>query len=103
MRYLLILFVVVTFVAWQFYLTGTTVLARLGPLTLTREALLYGLAAGIRVATVVMVGVLFVSTTKVEEFLHGLVSLGMPYRIGFVISMSARLVPTLTLAISTIV
>jgi energy-coupling factor transport system permease protein len=102
-RHLLVLFLVVTFVAWQFYLAGTTVLARVGPLTLTREVLLYGLAAGIRVATVVMVGVLFVSTTKVEELLHGLVGLGMPYRVGFVIAMTARLVPTLALAVSTIV
>jgi energy-coupling factor transport system permease protein len=102
-RYLLVLFMVVSFVAWQFYLTGTTVFVRLGPLTLTREVLLYGLAAGIRVATVVMVGVLFVSITKVEELLHGLVGLGMPYRVGFVISMTARLVPTFALAISTIV
>jgi energy-coupling factor transport system permease protein len=77
-RYLPMLFLVVTFAAWQFYLTGATVVARLGPLTLTREALLYGLAAGIRVVTIVMVGVLFVSTIKVEELLHGLTGLGIP-------------------------
>src|SRR4029453_12710296 len=71
-RHLLVLFLVVTFVAWQVYLPGSTVGGLLGPLTLTRETLLYGLAAGIRVSTVVMVGVLFVSTTRVEELLHGL-------------------------------
>jgi energy-coupling factor transport system permease protein len=101
-RYLLVLFVVVTFAAWQFYLQGPTVVGRLGPLTLTREALLYGLAAGIRVSTVVMVGVLFISTTKVEELLLGLVGLRVPYRIGFVLSLTARLIPTLALMVATI-
>jgi energy-coupling factor transport system permease protein len=102
-RYLLMLFLVVTFAAWQFYLTGATVVARLGPLILTREALRCGLAAGIQVVTIVMVGVLFVSTIKVEELLHGLTGLGIPYRLGFVISMTARLVPTLAMAVTTIV
>jgi energy-coupling factor transport system permease protein len=102
-RHLLVLFLVVTFTAWQVSLKGPTVVGHLGPLTLTREALLYGLAAGIRVSTVVMVGVLFISTTKVEELLHGLIRLGMPYRIGFVISMTARLIPTLALTVTTIV
>lgn len=45
-RYLPMLFLVVTFAAWQFYLTGATVVARLGPLTLTREALLYASPRG---------------------------------------------------------
>ena len=102
-RHLLVLFVVVTFRAWQVSLKGPTVVGHLGPLTLTREALLYGLAAGIRVSTVVMVGLLFISTTKVEELLHGLIRLGMPYRIGFVISMTTRLIPTLALTVTTIV
>ena len=37
--------------------------------------------------------VLFLSTTKVEEFTAGLMRLGVPYRVGFAISLSFRLVP----------
>ena len=36
---------------------------------------------------------LFLSTTKVEEFTAGLARLGVPYRVGFAITLSFRLVP----------
>ena len=46
---------------------------------------------------------LFLSTTKVEEFTAGLSRLGVPYRVGFAITLSFRLVPLFIDAAVTVV
>lgn len=102
LRGVYLLLFVVTFLTWQFYLPGTTVLARFGPAVITREGLLYGLAAGIRFVTVLTVSVVFLSCTRNEELTIGLIKLRLPYPAAFVISLTVRLVPTLVTAASTI-
>src|SRR5262245_10606870 len=58
LRYLLIISLLFPLVMWQFFLHGSTVIAKVGPLVISREALLFGLAAGIRYTTLIMVGVI---------------------------------------------
>lgn len=91
-----------SWVAWQFYIRGQVV-ARLGPITLTRQGILYGLSAGMRVSSALLLGTLFLSVTGIEELTVGLIRLGLPYRLGFVISVTARLVPLLTLTLGDII
>lgn len=102
-RYLLLLSLLIPLVMWQFFLQGATVIGHIGPLVLTREALLYGLAAGIRYSTLLLVGMLFASTMPVEEFQIGLIRLGVPYSIAFIFSLAVRLVPTFASVLTTIV
>jgi len=91
-----------SWLAWQFYIRGHVV-ARFGPVTLTNQGILYGLSAGMRVVSAVLLGTLFLSITSIEELQLGLIRLGLPYRIGFVISVTARLVPLLALTLGEIV
>ncbi|HID93371.1 MAG TPA: energy-coupling factor transporter transmembrane protein EcfT, partial [bacterium (Candidatus Stahlbacteria)] len=62
-------------------------------LRLSREAILYGIAMGLRLDMMTITGILFLSTTRQEELSFGLHKLGIPYRIGFALSMATRLVP----------
>jgi energy-coupling factor transport system permease protein len=55
--------------------------------------MLFGLGRGLKLAELLGTSVLFLSTTKVEEFTVGLSSLGVPYRAGFAITLAFRLVP----------
>lgn len=93
-RYFLIVSLLLPLVMWQFYLKGETVIWQLGPLVFTREALLYGVASGLRFFSLLTIGVLFASTAPVEDFLIGMVRLRVPYPVAFIFSLAVRLVPT---------
>lgn len=77
-----------------FFCKGPTPLLSWGPLHVSRESLLYGIAMGLRLATFVATGLIFLSTTRNEEFTNGLIRMGLPYSIAFALSTSLRLVPT---------
>src|SRR5882757_5866001 len=53
----------------------------------------FGLGRGIKLAELLATSVLFLSTTKIEEFTYGLQRMRVPYRVGFAISLAFRLVP----------
>ncbi|KPK67555.1 hypothetical protein AMJ82_10430 [candidate division TA06 bacterium SM23_40] len=96
-RRLLVLFVLLFIFSatmWTFFVKGPTVLLRLGPLAVSRESLLYGLAMGTRLVALVLAGVVFLSTTMVEEFTWALWRLGFPFGASFALSTAFRLVPT---------
>jgi energy-coupling factor transport system permease protein len=59
----------------------------------SRSSLVFGLGRGIKLAELLAASVLFLSTTRVEEFTVGLAKLGVSYRVGFAISLAFRLVP----------
>jgi energy-coupling factor transport system permease protein len=58
------------------------------------DRLLHGVAMGLRICSLIMFGIVFLATTRVEETVFGLERLGLPYRVGFVLSMAIRLLPT---------
>ena len=64
-----------------------------GPLSLSRESIEYGLAMGFRLDTMLLSGMVFVSSTKVEEFAYGLRAIGLPFPVSFALSLAFRLVP----------
>lgn len=103
MRYILILLFVFSSIIWPFFTHGPTVLWKWGPLTLTKESLLYGVAMGLRLSAMLMAGLVFLSTTRVEELTAGLIGLKVPYPMAFAFSTALRLVPTFAGAGATIV
>src|SRR5260370_1844748 len=60
---------------------------------LSRASLVFGFGRGLKLAELLATSVLFLSTTKVEEFTAGLLRLGVPYRVGFAITLAFTLVP----------
>lgn len=56
-----------------------------------------------RIVTFVAAGLLFVSTTRIEEFTYGLTKAGVPYKGAFALSLGFRLVPLFYQNLNTIV
>jgi energy-coupling factor transport system permease protein len=103
LRFILILLIVFSTVMWPFFTKGATPLWSWGPLHVSRESLLYGIAMGLRLATFVGAGLIFLSTTRNEELTNGLILMGVPYPIAFALSTALRLVPTFAGAGATII
>lgn len=59
-----------------------------------QESVLHGASMGLRVVSLVIAGIVFLSITTNEELLIGLVRMGVPYRFSFALSTALRLVPT---------
>ncbi len=74
---------------------GNIIIFEFGPLIFYKEAFLYALAVGIRLCAMILAGLIFLATTKVEDLEVGLVKIGLPYSIAFGISGVFRFIPTL--------
>jgi len=103
LRTILILLVIFSAVLWPFFAKGPTLLWSWRSLQISQESLLYGIGMGLRLATFVVAGLIFLSTTRHEEFINGLIRLGMPYPFAFALSTALRLVPTFVGAGATII
>ena len=89
-RYLLSLLFIMSFLLWSIFYQepagGTSAF-------FSSEGFLYGAGMGLRLSGMVMAGIIFLSTTKVEAFSHGLNLLGIPFRASFTLTLAFRLVP----------
>jgi energy-coupling factor transport system permease protein len=103
LRGLLLVLFLFSSALWPLMVRGATELARVGPLVLSRESLLYGLAVGTRLDAMVASGLIFLSTTRVEEFTAALRRLGLPFAVSFAFSLAFRFVPTFADAAHTII
>jgi energy-coupling factor transport system permease protein len=103
LRYILILLFLFSAAMWPFFVKGPAPLWSLGCFQVSRESILYGIAMGLRLATFVGTGLIFLSTTRNEELTNGLIRLGCPYPIAFALSTALRLVPTFAGAGATII
>jgi len=83
----------VSTILWTFTLPGATILWQFGPLAVRQEALLEGLARALRLLSFLVAGVTFLTMTSLEEFAYGLRRLGVPYRVGFAVTLAFRLTP----------
>jgi len=88
---------------WSLFLRGPTQLLKLSFIQISKESLLYGLAMGIRIDAMILSGIIFLSSTRTEDFTRGLNYLGLPFPVSFALSLSFRLVPTFAATSSTIV
>jgi len=103
LRFILILLIVFSTVMWPFFVKGPTPLWSWGSLRVSQESLFYGAAMGLRLATFVGTGLIFLSTTRNEELINGLIRMGCPYPVAFALSTALRLVPTFAGAGATII
>jgi energy-coupling factor transport system permease protein len=103
LRYILILLFIFSTAMWPFFVKGPTPFWSLSWLQVSRESILYGFAMGLRLATFVGTGLIFLSATRNEEFTNGLIRMGCPYPIAFALSTALRLVPTFAGAGATII
>jgi energy-coupling factor transport system permease protein len=94
LKYLLFLLTFFSLILWPFFVKGKSVLFYLLSYPVYKESFYYGLAMGIRLICFVIVGLIYVSTTKNEETTYGLIAFGLPYAFSFAISVALRLVPT---------
>ncbi len=102
-RFILLLLLLFSAGLWPFFVKGPIPLWSWGPLKVSQESLLYGMAMGLRLSTFVAIGLIFLSTTRNEELTNGLIRMGLPYPIAFALSTALRLVPTFAGAGATIV
>ena len=76
---------VFTLVTWTFFYAGV--------LVPTYAGFLFGLSTALRLDTFLATGILFLTTTRVEEVAYALGRLGVPYQVGFTLTLAFRLVP----------
>jgi len=95
LRYLFVLVFIMTFIVWtlSYGADGSDPLFVWGPLTISRTAPIFALGMAIRLNTFLAAGILFLSTTRVEEFAYALARIGVPYKLGFTMTLAFRLVP----------
>lgn len=93
LRYLFLVMFLFPAALWSMYKEGFNVLYSIGPITITSEGLLYGIAMGMRLNGMLLAGLVLLVSTRVEEFTGGLQKLGIPYRMSFALSLAFRLVP----------
>jgi energy-coupling factor transport system permease protein len=99
MRHLMIILGVSSFVLWNLFTKGETRLFGF----VYQESLAFSVGRTIMMLTVIAAGMIFLSTTRNEEFVTGLIRLGLPYRVGFAISTALRMVPTIIGSVWTVV
>ena len=93
LRILFFFIFVFTLLIWSVFFGRGTPLASFPALPVTREGILFGLGMSLKISTFLATGALFLSTTRIEEFTYAFTRLGLPYRIGFTITLAFRLVP----------
>lgn len=97
-RYILIVLTISSLVLWNLFSKGVTPLFWF----LTVESFSFALARTMLMILMISTGMILISTTRNEELVMGMIRMGMPYRVGFAISTSLRLVPTIAASTVTI-
>jgi energy-coupling factor transport system permease protein len=89
--FLLLGIAIFSIASWSAFARGTTPLFW----RVTRESLAYGVGAAIKIDGMIISGLIFLSTTRIEEIVLGLTRLRVPYRAAFAFSLGIRMVPTI--------
>jgi len=86
----LLIITIFTVVIWGLIPRGDDVLW----LFIRRDSLAFGILTAIKIDAILIMGIIFLATTRNEEITIGLVKMGVPYVMCFAFSMALRLVPT---------
>lgn len=89
--FLLLSIAVISVMSWSVFARGMTPLFW----RVTWEGLLYGAGAAIKIDSMIVAGLIFLSTTRTEEIVLGLIRLRVPYQAAFAFSLAIRMVPTI--------
>lgn len=97
-RYLLFILTLTSVIMWNVFASGETNMFWFFDL----ESFLYSLSRTMLILLMIISGLNLISTTRNEELVLAMIKLGLPYRVGFAISTSLRMVPTIASSIHTI-
>jgi energy-coupling factor transport system permease protein len=97
-RHILIVLGISSVIIWNIFSVGETQILWF----IQFESLLFSINRMLFIFMLVTMGVVLISTTRNEELVMGMIKLGMPYRVGFAISTSLRLVPSIASSLLTI-
>jgi energy-coupling factor transport system permease protein len=105
LRYLFGLIFIMTMVIWTLFYgpDGAPPVFVWGPIAISRTAPWFALGMALKLDTFLASGILFLSVTRIEEFAYALGQLGLPYKLGFTMTMAFRLVPVFVEAAGTVV
>ena len=103
LRVLFVMVFIMTLLIWSLFYRGGVPIAAWGPISISAAGMRFALAMALKLVTFLGIGVVFLSTTKIEEFAYALTRVGMPYKIGFAMTMAFRLVPVFIDAAITVV
>ena len=105
LRYLFILIFAMTLLIWTLFYgpDGQPPLLVWGPIVVSRTAPWFALGMALKLDCFLASGLLFLSVTRIEEFAYALTRIGLPYRVGFTMTMAFRLVPVFVDAAATVV
>ena len=98
-RYILIVLTLASLILWNFFSSGKTHLFW----SFSVESITYSLGRTLIMVSLIIEGLIFISTTRSEEITQGLIGLGLPYRVGFAISTALRMVPMIVANAYTII
>ena len=102
--FLVVLFIMASLM-WSLFLLDVEephVLAELGPLTISEQSVLYGVAMGCRITALLVFGLVFVTTTRPEDFTFALRRLGLPGGMSVALSLAFRLLPSFLATVQTV-
>lgn len=95
LSFIVVALFVIGFVVWpSFAAPGGREVISTSFLTITERQVVFALGRSERIATFIVGGILFVTTTTNEELVAGLRSIGIPYVICFTVGTALRLFPT---------
>lgn len=101
LRLLLVAIPLGTIVVWTFFFRGDDPTATF-TLRPSREGFLFGVGMGLKLLSFLLLNVVLLSTTRVEELTLAFTRLGLPYRVGFALTLAFRLVPLFADAAGTV-
>ncbi|GIW42768.1 MAG: cobalt ABC transporter permease [Candidatus Binatia bacterium] len=93
LRWFLALVFCMSFLIWALFFPSVHPWFVWGPVRPGADGAAFAFAMACKITTFFAGGLLFLSTTRVEEFADALRMLGVPVKIGFVFTMAFRLVP----------
>jgi energy-coupling factor transport system permease protein len=96
--FVLLVLAISSLIIWNIFSVGETQLFWF----IQYESLLFSLNRMVLIFSLITMGVVLISTTRNEELVMGMIKMGLPYRVGFAISTSLRLVPTIVSSLLTI-
>jgi len=89
--FLLVSIAIISVASWSIITRGATPLFW----RVTWEGLRFGIGAAIKIDSMIISGLIFLSTTRTEEIVLGLIRLRVPYQAAFAFSLAIRMVPTI--------
>jgi energy-coupling factor transport system permease protein len=103
LRALLIVIPLGTILVWTFFFRGPASAAGARSFGPSWLGFVFGLGMGLKLLSFLLLNVVLLSTTRVEELTSAFTRLGLPYRVGFTLTLAFRLVPLFVDATATVV